>query len=252
MPWTPTTVIHAILTPIHAILTPIHAISTPIHATLTLIHAISTLIHATLTLIHAVAVTIDKAGFIRNISCSWSPLIRPWFLAANSTGKAGWGSGVYVFTQSASLGISATMPILGPNNEVKGVLCADVELAQISTALGQMVQVSGNVGNAAIFERNSNGYLIGAAAGGLSYANGDRRNLRGSGDDLLRRGGDILVNEYGPYETTPSVMRPHSGKWEQGPELWWSLKPPPMISTVIFEDGFGIDWVLLSVFQVTE
>jgi len=70
-----------------------------------------------------------------------------------------------------------------------------------------MVKASGGGGTAAIFEKNKNGYLIGAATGGLTDTTGARRALRDSDNELLRQGGDLLASTFGTYETTPSVVR---------------------------------------------
>jgi PAS domain S-box-containing protein len=85
----------------------------------------------------------------------FDPRTRPWYISAKEKRDIIW-TDPYIFFSSKRPGITAASPVIGPANQLRGVVGVDIEIDAISGFLAQLK--IGNDGTAMIL--NSNGDVI--------------------------------------------------------------------------------------------
>ena len=67
----------------------------------------------------------------------YDPRVRPWYRGAVSGGKLYW-SDIYIFFTDQKPGVTASLPIIADDGELRGVLGLDIDLEQLSAFLASL------------------------------------------------------------------------------------------------------------------
>ncbi len=166
----------------------------------------------------------------------YDPRKRPWYLKAVASAQPIW-SDVYTLFPDYLLGITATVPIYDSNQQLQGVLGADLTLSQISHFL-QGLKVSKS-GETFIIERS--GLIIATSTDQTPFvtdSNSDqpeRLNAALSPDLLIRAATEQLLER---FEDLGQIQHSQQFKFDlQGRRQFLQVTP--------FQDSLGLDWLIV-------
>ncbi|NJM00577.1 MAG: hypothetical protein HC924_18180 [Synechococcaceae cyanobacterium SM2_3_2] len=97
----------------------------------------------------------------------YDPRLRPWYIATEEVRQPTW-SPLYTFIDPPSLGLTATVPLFGDNDEIEAVFATDLTLQIITDFLRQIELVDG--GSIFVVERET-GVLLGNSSNALPFGN---------------------------------------------------------------------------------
>lgn len=188
--------------------------------------------------------TTDKNGTRTQLIRSkpdYDPRQRPWYIAAAKEGKSAW-SPIYVYFSSQKLAISKGLPLYSATGKLIGVTAVDLSLAQIDAFL-QELKV-GKSGRVFLLERSGN--LIADSTPDSPYAiqsgKVERINAKNSSNYLLRSAFNHLQTKTGDLSHLKEAQSSEFST--RGDRILWQVIP--------FQDGQGIDWLILVVVPASD
>jgi two-component system sensor histidine kinase ChiS len=178
---------------------------------------------------------LDQQGqHIRQESSSpYTPLDRPWYLAAVQRGRPTW-SPIFTSAHRGVLQIAPVIPLYDDDDELIGVLGSTLQLSNISKFLDGLT--IGKSGYAVIIEPS--GDLVATSTGdSVADAEGDRMALTESQNPVIVGVAQQLQTEFGGFER---ITQAQSGVYPvQGEAMHVRATP--------FRDGRGLDWTIITI-----
>lgn len=166
----------------------------------------------------------------------YDPRLRPWYKAAVAAGTAVW-TNIYAYFSGASLTISANQPFYDRNNQLLGVVSADLTLLEISTFLRDLK--IGKHGQTFIIERS--GLLVATSHEEKPFRKKphekkvNRIHANDSEDAVTRATNQYLKNYFGDL-----------GKITQSEQTEFDIDGERQYLQVLpFQDGKGLDWLIV-------
>ncbi|WNZ21590.1 response regulator [Leptolyngbya sp. NK1-12] len=189
---------------------------------------------------HYISYAVNKSGQRTrplNAVPNYDPRQRPWYQAAVAAGKATW-SEIYPFIGEANEGltITAVKPFRSPSG-LRGVAAVDLYLNDIERFLKQLkVAKSGQ-----IFILEPTGVLVASSTPQPTYSVVNQRLQRvpalESDNPLMRSTVSHVIQQFGGLDQI-----------DQPQQLKFNLEGAPhFVQITPWQDGFGLDWVLMEV-----
>ncbi|TAF56090.1 MAG: response regulator [Oscillatoriales cyanobacterium] len=178
---------------------------------------------------------LDRQGQrIRQDSSSpYTPLDRPWYLAAVQRGRPTW-SPIFTSAHLGVLQIAPAIPLYDEEDELIGVLASTLQLSNISKFLDGLT--IGKSGYAAIIEPS--GDLVAISTGeSVADENGDRIALTDSRNPAIVSVAQQLQAEFGGFER---ITRAQSAVYPVRGDTMHVRATP-------FRDGRGLDWTIITI-----
>ncbi|MCW6036882.1 response regulator [Spirulina subsalsa FACHB-351] len=171
------------------------------------------------------------------ITPNYDPRRRPWYTVPRSTGQSLW-SEIYAYYSEPKLTVSANHPYFNPEGELKGVLGADLVLADISEFLRQLtISPSGQT-----FILETSGKLVATSTKEFPFLideqqNPQRLDAKTSQDLVTQKTTEFLSQYFG-----------HLSSIKASQHLDFTLNQETQyIQVVPFSDPRGIDWIIVVV-----
>ncbi|WP_019498629.1 HAMP domain-containing histidine kinase [Pseudanabaena sp. PCC 6802] len=175
----------------------------------------------------------NRNQLVRSIP-NYDPRKRPWYIAPIREGKSAW-SPIYVGYGTQKLTIAKGLSLYSGSGQFLGVTAVDLSLAQIDEFLQELK--IGRTGRVFLLERS--GDLIADSTPEKPYAihNGrvQRIAAKNSANYLLKAAFTDLSQKVGDLNSL-KVAR-GDDVWVNGDRILWQAIP--------FQDGTGIDWLIL-------
>ncbi|WP_017304826.1 response regulator [Spirulina subsalsa] len=171
------------------------------------------------------------------ITPSYDPRKRPWYTVPRSTGQSRW-SEIYAYYSEPKLTISANRPYFNPEGELKGVLGADLVLADISDFLRSLTLTPS--GKTFILE--TSGELVATSTEELPFLideqqNPQRLDAKASQDLVTQKTSEFLSQYFGNLRYIKASQN-----------LDFTLNQETQyIQVVPFSDPRGINWIIVVV-----
>jgi two-component system, sensor histidine kinase ChiS len=165
---------------------------------------------------------------------NYDPRTRPWYIEPVRQGKSAW-SPIYVLYDTPKLTITKGLPLYSEAGKLLGVAAVDLSLVQIDAFLQELT--IGKSGRVFLLERS--GDLIADSTPDNPYAidKGKIRRIaaKDSPNSLLRAAFRNLNEKVGDLNNLKVAQG--SEFWLDGDRILWQVIP--------FQDGKGIDWLIL-------
>ncbi|MEM6399335.1 MAG: ATP-binding protein [Cyanobacteria bacterium P01_D01_bin.116] len=161
--------------------------------------------------------------------------IRPWYQTSVNTRSSKW-SNIYTYSDGGDIAIAATAPVY-KNNELKGVLAADLSLNQINNFL--LTIKVGKSGKTFIVERD--GKIVASSTHEKKiFKNGKeftRLNASQSTSPLVRESIKFLNSKFGNLN---NIKTTHQLEFD-------IERKRQFLQVTTFEDRYGLDWLIVVV-----
>ncbi|MDB9526208.1 response regulator [Oscillatoria sp. CS-180] len=172
-------------------------------------------------------------------SQNYDPRERPWYRAVVTNRHTSW-SPIYEFASQdySVLGITLAAPIHGDRGELKGVIALDLTLEQISSYL-RKIDISAS-GEAFIIERTGN--IVATSTDELPFLTSGtgeqtRLNATASTEPIIRETTQHLTQKFGSL-----------GNIDDAEQFTFeSAQEPQLVQVVPFQDGRGLDWLVVTI-----
>lgn len=166
-------------------------------------------------------------------SSPYTPLDRPWYLAAVQRGRPTW-SPIFTSAHLGVLQIAPAIPLYDDDDVLIGVLASTLQLSNISKFLDGLT--IGKSGYAVIIEPS--GELVAISTGeSVADAKGDRIALTDSRNPVIAGVARQLQAEFGGFER---ITQAQSVVYDvQGDTMHVRATP--------FRDGRGLDWTIITI-----
>ncbi|HBB35237.1 MAG TPA: hypothetical protein DC064_26460, partial [Cyanobacteria bacterium UBA9273] len=178
-----------------------------------------------------------QRGKLLQITPFYDPRTRPWYQNAMAQRKATWSS-IYVWFNQTEMAIDATLPVYDSNGTLLGVFDTPLKLSRISDYLRQL-KISPS-GQSFIIERS--GLLVASSHEAKPFIMGNdnqphRLNAADSKNPLIQSTARYLIQRFGNLNQvdTPTQIAFLNNHQRQ------------FVQVVPFQDGRGIDWLIIVV-----
>ncbi len=158
-----------------------------------------------------------------------------WYTAAVKARKPIW-TPIYQWDDKPEvISISASYPVYGQNQQLRGVIGVDLILTQISDFL-RRISLS-PAGRIAIIERN--GFLVASSSSEQLFEiiekKPERRGILGSQDPLISAAGKYVKSHFGDFDRIQSTQ-----------QLEFSLHgQTQFVQVTPWQDQYGLDWLIV-------
>lgn len=165
---------------------------------------------------------------------NYDPRKRPWYVSPAREGGSAW-SPIYVGYGTQKLTIAKGLPFYSESKKLLGVTAVDLSLAQIDEFL-QEIKI-GKTGRVFLLERSGDLIADSSPEKPFDIVNGEVRRIaaKNSPNYLLKSAFHNLTEKVGDLKNL-KVAR-GSDLWVNGDRILWQAIP--------FQDGKGIDWLIL-------
>lgn len=174
----------------------------------------------------------------RDLGRNYDARERPWYQAAVASQQPHWSS-IYPFFTDATLGISASRPVYGPDGNLLGVLSSDLTLGNISHFLNALTIDAD--GQAIIIDRQ--GQLVASSLP-------EQPLLNSEGNPLL-----ALQSELPLVSTAVQTLLDAQAdltRFDSEQNLSFSLdNQPHYLQVTAMQDTRGLDWLILVIVPET-
>jgi two-component system sensor histidine kinase ChiS len=178
---------------------------------------------------------LDREGqHVRQESSSpYTPLDRPWYLAAVQRGRPTW-SPIFTSAHLGVLQIAPAIPLYNDEDKLLGVLASTLQLSNISKFLDALT--IGKTGFAVIIEPS--GDLVAISTGeSVADSAGERISFTDSGNPAIAGVAQQLKAEFGSFD-----------RITQATSVVYRLNGDAMhVRATPFRDGRGLDWTIITI-----
>ncbi len=167
---------------------------------------------------------------------AYDPRDRPWYHGAMQARAATW-SPIYVFAVPPSLGITASLPLYQETGDLQGVMAVDLTLGDMATFLKE-TQASPS-GHSLILERSGDIVASSVAENPFITTESGESRLPASQsrEPLIQEAAQALMAHYGTLDRIQTSQ-----------QLTFFLdRQLHFLQVTPFQDGRGLDWLLLVV-----
>lgn len=168
------------------------------------------------------------------ITPNYDPRIRPWYVAPAKAGKATWST-IYPYFFVPKLAITATKPIYDSNNQLLGILGADLSLSQIHDFLQQFK--IGQSGQILIMERTGDVVASSTKETPFILKDGKVERIRAldSKEKIISSTAQKLVEKFGNFQAIKGIQ-----------QLKLPINNQPnFIQVTPITDEYGLDWLIV-------
>ena len=172
-------------------------------------------------------------------SQNYDPRRRPWYQTVANQNRAGW-SPIYEFASKdySVLGITLAAPIHGDRGKLEAVIALDLTLEQLSSYL-RVLDISPN-GEAFIVERS--GEIVATSADEPPFIvlpDGEQTRLPAvaSRESIIQETAQYLLSEFGTLERINTSQQ----------LIFTRDQERQLVQVVPFQDGRGLDWLIVAV-----
>lgn len=179
----------------------------------------------------------NKTNLIKNTPSFFDPRKRPWYQKIIETKQRVWYD-AYKYILYDSLGLGLGAPVYNKNNEIIGVLAADLALIEISRFLNSLK--IGKTGQAFIIEKNGN----------FIASSNLKETLATLVDGKIQRfsalqSKNLLINQSALY------LKQHFGDFNKvkiETNLAFEIdKQKNFVNILPYQDDYGLDWLVVVV-----
>ena len=184
----------------------------------------------------------DRAELVKVTSPYYDPRKRAWYTTPVQAGKATW-SKIYPFFAAPKLTISASQPFYDSQGNLRGVFGADLVLSDIGEFL-RSIKV-GQSGQTFIIERD--GLLVASSRVSQPFsidAEGKTQRIKASNssDSLTQKTAQYISQH---FSSLNRIQTPQQLKF-------WLDDKQQFLQIVPFQDGRGLDWLIVVVVPEAE
>ena len=136
----------------------------------------------------------------------YDPRSRPWYKTAVKSGQATW-SPIYVFSQPLSLGLTRVSPLYDQNNDLLGIMAADITLADVSEFL-QQLQISDS---GQVFIMEHSGDIVASSSEEPPFITTENGEIRlpavNSTNQLIQGTASQLLQQFNNFAQLDSIQK---------------------------------------------